>query len=464
MNKILQTFIGFSLILTGMASAHANATGELIKQGRISLSAGYYRQAKAQFQQAYQQAQDQQDTYHLALSQGLLGNLAMQKQQFERAEQLLADAARTIKGDAWPKLQAQLSIFQGKLQLRQGLFKAAQKAFQQALVYAQQNQSPLLSVSANINLATLAHQQKQSLIAWQHLKSAQALLAATPNQPESHYLWLDLGYQTQQITRHQQTPEQLELAYSALNTALQQAQQRQQNQTQILALNYLADLYEAQGNNAQALELTLTAIDLTQQLDQHALMIDLDWRLGRIFNQQNQLSKATAAYRRAVDHIEAIRIDMLITYKGGRSSFRETLSPVYAGLADVLLKRAQQAPLAQKQAILTEARDTIETFKRRELQDYFQNHCELPDWPIILDQRLPKTAALYPILLPDRLEVIIYSAQGLQQFSTPVTASKLTQTTQHYASLLRSYGDERQLQKLSSQLYDWIVRTPLPTI
>jgi len=58
------------------------------------------------------------------------------------------------------------------------------------------------------------------------------------------------------------------------------------------------------------------------------------------FEKKNDSLAAINAYRRATRHVEAIRQDIPVNYSGGRSSFRDTLSPIFLRLADLLMQQS----------------------------------------------------------------------------------------------------------------------------
>jgi len=104
------------------------------------------------------------------------------------------------------------------------------------------------------------------------------------------------------------------------------------------------------------------------------------------------------------------------------TSFRETTGSVYFELADLLLQQARSAQTAKRDKLLKQARKVIEIFKETELQDYFQHEClELQTKCIDLDQIIDaETAVLYPIPLPDRLELLLHRGNSLIQVTVPI--------------------------------------------
>jgi CHAT domain-containing protein len=102
---------------------------------------------------------------------------------------------------------------------------------------------------------------------------------------------------------------------------------------------------------------------------------------------------------------------------------------------------------------LRQARKTVERFKEAELQDYFQNECieietECSDWKQLLDAQ---TAVLYPILLPDRLELLLERREGLVQTSIPIGQEKLHQKVISFLSPLHSHPNPEELARSRSQ-------------
>ena len=76
------------------------------------------------------------------------------------------------------------------------------------------------------------------------------------------------------------------------------------------------------------------------------------------------------------------------------------------------------------------ARQVIESLQLAELDNFFQDPCsETTDVTITIDQIDPKAAVIYPIVLSDRLEVILsLPNKPLQRFTTVVLETKVNQT------------------------------------
>jgi tetratricopeptide (TPR) repeat protein len=315
----------------------------------------------------------------------------------------------------------------------------AQQHYDQALALA--DNQPELVLGIRLGLAELAPQP-------QKLNRLLAIREALPQISDpvlrSRY-WFTLGTQANALGS-----VGTELAYHSLEQARQLAPA--QSRLWIESLDGLAQVYESRQRFVEALRLNQAAIPVAEQLEAHDLLINLYWRQGRLYRQQQQLSEATAAYQQAVDHIEAIRHDIPLEYHHGRSSFRELLEPVYLGLADSLLLQASGQSTETEARLLKRARDAVELIKQFELEDFLGGRCALQGRKqVSLDSIATSTAVVYPILLPDRLELLVSSGSEIAHFSQPVPAARVQAKAKELAFNLRN--NHFKIKPLAIQLY-----------
>jgi CHAT domain-containing protein len=256
---------------------------------------------------------------------------------------------------------------------------------------------------------------------------------------------------------------------------------------QAYAHGYLGQLDEARGNYQEALQQTEQALSFADRAQDPTNLYLWQWQLGRLYRAQGQIAAAITAYRQAVATLNPVR-SMLMNSGRSATNYEQRIRPVYFGLADLLLMQAsqlaaeqqatggngdrvQQRPVAQQvetayQAELTflhEARDTVEILKAAELQDYFQDECTvaLQAKQTPLDAIDPHSAIIYPIILPQRL-VLLLSIQGrLQQVVVPLAAADLKQTVRRFRRHLQTRASYAYLRE-SRQLYDWLIRPLQP--
>ncbi|TAN47049.1 MAG: CHAT domain-containing protein [Methylococcaceae bacterium] len=375
-------------------------------QAAGALGQAYYlmhrhTQAEPLLQQAFQQNQGVARAYYA----NLLGSLAADSRQPETARSYYAEAERLAGDDA--KLALSVALNRARL------------------------------LEAGSRLAALQQIWPQ--------------LGRIGDGQEGAHLYLNLGEQARSLGA-----TALPLAYAAFEQARAQSETAASPRLRAEALNALAGLYEAQQRPTEALALTRSAIAALQNAEAHDLAIELEWRQGRLLKEQRQGIAARDAYQRAVQHIEAVRQDIPVEYQDGRSSFRATLEPVYLGLADLLLQQARQAGAEERQRLLRQARDTVELIKQTEMEDYLGERCLIQSVRRPASERIDAhTALLYPILLPDRLELLLGLADRIEQYTVPVQAAVLRNDAQLFTQRLR--GKLFSQLGLAQRLHGWLL-------
>lgn len=407
------------------------------QQGKLQLSIDLLTQAK-------RKASTDQDRMRAA---GELGASLLQARRLDQADASLQEAYSFFSGTE----RARYALDLGNLAVIRKRPKEAQTYYEEALQLADSDAD--IHASAGLNLARLAPESEK-------LKKLTALFQEIGNIDDATSrarLYLNLGNQARPLGKHA-----VELAYRSLDHARQLLVQQKPTNSQLHAetLDALAQLYEDQGRNEDALVLTQQAITQAHTLASGAvgdLLINLEWRQGRLQNALNQEGLALASYQRAVDQIEMLRQDIPIDYEDGRSSFRSTLEPIYLGLADLLLQEAEKQAGDARAASLRRARDTVELIKQSELQDYLGDRCTVDTVKGGSATVIPAGAAiLYPIIFSDRIELLLETATSIVRYSTRVSRSIVRQTAVEFADDLRN-GTAGYLFH-SQQLYDWLFR------
>ena len=219
----------------------------------------------------------------------------------------------------------------------------------------------------------------------------------------------------------------LQLALRSFNDAVAVAQAIGDDRAASYAWGYLGNLYEDEGRYQEALDLTRRAIFAVQHVQAPEALYQWQWQSGRVLKALGQSEAAMAAYRQAIHTLQAIRHEMLVAY-GEPLRFRETVGPLYAEFVDLLLQ-----PGAAEEA-LEEARQLLESLKVAELQNHFQDECvaALRLRETSLDEVSQTAVVIYPILLPDRTELLVSlptraGASKLQRFAVPIGADRITQ-------------------------------------
>lgn len=227
------------------------------------------------------------------------------------------------------------------------------------------------------------------------------------------------------------------------------------------SLGRLGGIYETAGRLDDALIITSQALLAAQQAGAHELLFRWEWQTGRLLKAKGETVRAIAAFRRAIFHLDLFKEDLIADCRRHPAlSFREQVGPVYFELADALLKQsAHHDDPARKQDDLRAARATVEELKHIELQDLFQDECISDFQKSItdIDQQLETAAVVYPIILGDRLEILVTLSDGLKQFISPVDVELFNKTVRRFRSAIEHPGGGNYL-AIGRELYDWILR------
>ena len=250
-------------------------------------------------------------------------------------------------------------------------------------------------------------------------------------------------------------------AYEAFRAAAILAGKTGNRRASSIAWGELGALYETERRWREAEDLTRRALFAAQELDAKDLLFRWEWQAGRIERATGRPDEALPSYRRAVADLEAVRGDIPVEFRDGRSSFRETMSPLFFGLADLLLRGAgaaagRHAPTA---GLLEEARDTAESLKVAELRDYFRDQCviDVKSKAAAVEKVADRTATIYPIPLEDRLEILVSFPDGMRHIAVPVGRERLESEVRQLRGFLEK-RTTREYMAPARQVYDWMIR------
>lgn len=236
-----------------------------------------------------------------------------------------------------------------------------------------------------------------------------------------------------------------------LTEEVHNAQKIQDSRAETYALGTLAKLYERQQKWLEAKKFTEEALQISEQINAADISYQWQWQLGRILKAQNNITGAIAAKTEAVKTLQRLRKDLVAINPDVQFSFRDSVEPVYRELVALLL---QSNP---SQSNLKKARETIESLQLAELENFFREACLHPKSKQI-DRVDPKAAVIYPIILEDRLAVIV-SLRGkpLIYYETHLSKAEIEKTVEKLLQSLNPIYNDRERLRLSQQVYNWLI-------
>ena len=428
--------VAFAVAENDWRSVIAQGIGER-RQGNLNLSIDLLSSARRSADSADARAK----------AAGELGATFLQARRHEEAEEPLLEAYKLLSGGE----RARYAMDLGNLAVYRKRIEEARRYYREVSQLTAGDSGVLgYQIGAQLNLARI-DEEKDRLARLNALYPKIDSIADIEQRARYH---LNLGNQARQLGS-----QATELAYRNLEQSRTLALKTTDRRLQVESLDALAQLYEDHGRGADALALTQQALDSAKELKRGAaadLLINLEWRQGRLFNAADNVDLALAAYQRAVENIEAVRQDIPIEYEDGRSSFQVTLEPVYLGLAQLLFRRASTLDQDARSAYLYRVRDVVELIKQSEMQDYLGDRCDVE--AIHKDNRATVAsgvAVLYPIIFSDRTELLLETDAGIEWRSTKVDGNVLRSTAVASSRDLRN-GMADFLPQVQN-LYQWLI-------
>jgi hypothetical protein len=153
-----------------------------------------------------------------------------------------------------------------------------------------------------------------------------------------------------------------------------------------------------------------------------------------------------------------------VEYRGGHSSYYTTYGPLYLEFTDLLLGRTSGDP-HHAAPLIREARDTVEQLKETELQDYFRDSCitAFEAKRRSVDTISLGTAVLYPIVLPDRTELLVSFGEEQSRLTIATGAKQLREQVLALRQLLEKRTTNEYLLP-ARELYERIMRPLEPVL
>jgi len=445
------------LLTSGLAPALAEETpAELLQRGSASQAAGHLDAAAEDYKAALSQAGQQSDPHATATALLDLGSLRVLRGERDMAFRTLDDALKMARQNQFRDVESGTLVNRAVLLASAGRPKAATQTIEEA--FSRADGLPELRTLAALYASRLAVKDGKVAESERWLEEARQSLESV-HAPEARGD-LMLKRARLELDRFAAGVDQADVL-GLLEAVFQAAVARGDPRSQSYALGYLGEFQERSGHLPEAFAATRRALLLAQGEDLADLAYQWYWQLGRLERAAGHPERAIERYRDAIAAVQAIRLDMpVVDAISGEPVFRRRVGPVFSGLADLLLQASDAtSDPVQRQALLRAAREAIESFKAAEMEDYFRNRCVTGSGDSVsLDAVAENAVVLYPIILEDRLELLISTRADLRHVSVPVTAANLRREVSNFRRRLEEYDLSADIVSPARQLYDWLIR------
>ncbi|NJK51518.1 CHAT domain-containing protein [Candidatus Gracilibacteria bacterium] len=415
-----------------------------INQAQALQVLGLYRQAQKTLTEVKPSLQKQPDSALKAEGFRNIGNVLRIVGELKESRQILQESLAVAQASQSQQAIADTLLALGNTSRTQQDTKAALEFYQQAATISP---SATTRIQAQLHQFNLLLEEKQIEPALALRSPIHSQINSLPPSRTDIYTRIYFAQSLMKLKKNTNS----EIA-TILATTIQQAENLGDRRAKSAALGNLGKLYEQTQQLSEALNLTEQALFIAQAIDAPELAYQWQWQMGRILKLQGNRQSAIASYTEAINNLQSLRSDLVAINPDVQFSFREEVEPVYRQLVDLLL---QSEP---SQENLSQARNTIESLQLAELDNYFREACLAPLEAIdVVD---PKAAIIYPIILEDRLEVILsLPGQDLRHYATKMRSrvfeshlEKLLQT------LVLPYTSDKEIHLLSQEVYNWLIQ------
>ncbi len=310
-----------------------------------------------------------------------------------------------------------------------------------------------LGIQAKLNQLSLLADSQNSSEAQVLWRTLQPQVSQLPSNRIGLYAQINLAESLLKLDRFPIGTPNLSDIDKMLSLAGEQASNLGDKRIQAYILGARGKLYELKQQHSVAETFTLEALSLAPAFQSPDIAYQLLWQLGRIRNAQGNTEGAIVQYTQAVNVLSSLRGDLVTVNPEVQFSFRESAEPVYRELVGLLLQ--DESPTQDK---LKQARQTVESLQLAELDNFFRDACADAK-PKSIEEIDPTAAVIYPIILSDRLEVILsIPGKPLRRYRTKKSQDELETAFRLAKNTIRPSAFVRDRFPPIQQVYDWLIR------
>jgi CHAT domain-containing protein len=428
----------------------------IINQTNAFKQLGFYRRGYKNWQENEELLFKQPDSAIKAAGLRSYSDILRLIGQIDRAKQLVEDSLIIATKLDSPLEKVRTLLALGRIQQTDGNILSALVSYQQGLKTCQQAAvCSETNLSVQINLAQLNLLLKTP--SWHKARHLiPEIKAKLVNLPVNRAnLEHQLSFAADSIELKQKARQEFSWTEieQILVDVINKAQIIEDRRSQSYALGLQGKIYEYSGQWETATKTTQQALNLAQSLNASEISYLWQWQLGRIARARLDRTQALDYYSQAVATLRFLSQDLAAIDRNLQYSFRESIEPVYRDLVELLLTNESGAT---SQHNLKLAINTLESLQLAELNNFFREAC-LDVQPVPIDRLDPTAAVIYPIILPNRLELILsLPGQPLRHYHRSISRSNLEAIVANFRRniVIRS---RRRFYDPAHKLYDLLI-------
>lgn len=386
----------------------------------------------------------------------ITGDLKLARQNLESSLQMLQQLPDSSSPEHIEQ-QSNVLLNLANLARSEGRISEARKLYNQAVSLTNQDFQRLQSQLNLLSLEIDASKLNRAMDLRSQISGKAGLL---PTSSSAIRAKINYGQNLLKLTKIAPQSDLFQLRTEALNVfadSVKQAESINDQYTLAYALGSLGSVYEQNQQVEEAIKLTERAIAISQSISAPDVTYRWQWQLGRLLKEKGDIPSAIASYTEAVKNLKQLRSDLAFINANVQFSFRDSVEPVYRQLVGLLLQPELTSQDTDKQKNLVKAQNAIESLQLAELVNFFRADC-LNAAQVDINKVDRTAAVVYPILLEDRLEVIVsLPQQPLQHYAKPILPSEVDNIVSELRNDLRDPSSLDFLES-SQKLYNWMIR------
>lgn len=432
-----------------LAKDERGRLGAIVNQAQALQNLGLYRRAATLLESANKQLKTATDPLMKATALRSWGAVLQAVGELEKSTEILQQSlaiSQRLKADSSTSATL-LSL--GNVAIAKGETEAAIQFYSQAAATATRPQE---KTEAFLNRLAIYVRTKQEDAARNLSPKIEVEIQKIPTSRQAVYARINWADSRRKLAADGKKLADLEIV-KLLEVAVKEAQELSDERGEAIALQQLALLYREMGELITAQRVLEKSLLLAEGLGAEEIGARSQAQLGNILKQQGKTEEAIAAYSNAVKGFESLRRDLVAISEDVRFKFRETVEPTYRELVSLLLQdRPSQSQL--KQAI-----EAIEALQLTELDNFFRDAC-LEAKPQPIDQIDRTAAVIYPILLPDSLNVVLLQPnRSLTHHKVKITRSDVLSVIREMRrDILRKIPITSDWIERSRKLHGWLIK------
>jgi len=438
---------GSELLLASVAAGPSAAdsllrsAGSLRSAASIPDSLSERDRALSQLEGYIGEARRSQNALELANAHWARARVYDRFEDYESSRRDLEAALKVALNADAPALAAHIAIELARASALDGDSEQMFLWLERARTNAKRTRRPLVAAQIESQSARILLDLGESDAAGAAIERARKSLGQLLPSANAAYLSIHLAASARRLSvsdadaRTGDDKDRLLAAFGDLKSAARIAMLASDDRALSFALGNLAELYLEEGRFEEALELTRSAQSATERADDRRDGYRWSWQAARELWGLGRATDAIDSYERALSELHAARPADQIVF--GRESLPED-QLIYRELLSAYFESVDRLETgAGGDRLLRRALRRFEELKRAELRSYYRDECvaERAAKRQLVASIDRSAAVLYPIILADRVELLVEIGDSLERRTLPISSAELALQT----SLLRKH-------------------------